>query len=84
MAIKLDMEMAYDRMQWNFLEYILREYGFHQYWISRIMACILWPSFAILVKALPWISFIQGSTFDKIVPSHHIFLFYVLTLFREL
>ncbi|XP_038988602.1 uncharacterized protein LOC120112787 [Phoenix dactylifera] len=37
MAIKLDMERAYDRIRWRFLQQVLEAYGFHRQWIGWIM-----------------------------------------------
>lgn len=33
-AIKLDMEKAYDRLELNFILEILRKFGFHDKWIG--------------------------------------------------
>jgi hypothetical protein len=39
-AVKLDMHKAYDRVEWVFLENIMRKLGFHDRWISIMMACV--------------------------------------------
>jgi hypothetical protein len=38
-AVKLDMHKAYDRVEWLFLENMMRKMGFHERWISLMMAC---------------------------------------------
>ncbi|XP_038977290.1 uncharacterized protein LOC120107861 [Phoenix dactylifera] len=53
MGVKLDMERAYDRMRWDFVQQSLQEFGFPEAWIRWIMGCIRGPSFAILVNGTP-------------------------------
>ena len=39
-AVKLDMQKAYDRVEWVFLEKIMLKLGFDQRWAKLIMACV--------------------------------------------
>uniref|UniRef100_A0A2N9IDR3 Reverse transcriptase domain-containing protein n=1 Tax=Fagus sylvatica TaxID=28930 RepID=A0A2N9IDR3_FAGSY len=59
-AIKLDMEKAYDMMEWSFLLHILKLLGFCDKWIELIRECISSPSFSVLIN---------GSPHDMISPS---------------
>ncbi|XP_074315639.1 uncharacterized protein LOC141651843 [Silene latifolia] len=57
MAIKLDMAKAYDRVEWAFLERVLRVMGFDRQWVSRVMECVTTVSFAVLINGKPSRSF---------------------------
>jgi len=50
MAMKLDMSKAYDRMEWCFLEDLIRRLRFNERWIGLIMVCIKIVSYSILVN----------------------------------
>jgi hypothetical protein len=39
-AVKLDMSKAYDRVEWPFLEKMMRRLGFDERWINQIMLCV--------------------------------------------
>jgi hypothetical protein len=39
-VVKLDMHKAYDRVEWLFLESMMRRLGFAERWISLMMACV--------------------------------------------
>lgn len=52
MAVKLDMERAYDRMNFRFVIYSLLLFGFSGNWIRWVLGCIQGPSFAILVNGM--------------------------------
>ena len=53
LAIKLDMEKAYDRLEWSFILAMLQKFGFHPQWIGWIEQCLVSVSFAVLVNGVP-------------------------------
>lgn len=48
MLLKLDLEKAYDRVRWDFLEENLEVAGLSEGWRKRIMECVRNPSMSIL------------------------------------
>jgi len=60
MALKLDMSKAYDRLEWDFLEAMLRKLGFSQRWINLVMQCVRTVSYSILINGRPHGSFVPS------------------------
>ena len=50
MAIKIDLEKAYDRVNWNFLLGCLYQIGFPWHLVDIIYQCISTPSMQILLN----------------------------------
>ncbi|KAB2600004.1 hypothetical protein D8674_010275 [Pyrus ussuriensis x Pyrus communis] len=50
MGIKLDMQKAYDRVEWDFLDAVMERMGFSSRWRALINGCISSVNFAVLVN----------------------------------
>ena len=50
---KLDVEKAYDKLNWKFLLTVLREMGFGSKWIGWIQWCISIASFSMIINGSP-------------------------------
>lgn len=53
MAIKLDISKAYDRVEWAYLEDMMRRLGFRERWINLMMMCVNTVSYSVLVNKEP-------------------------------
>jgi hypothetical protein len=54
MFLKIDMEKAFDKMEWSLILVIMQKLGFHANWILWIKACISSSSFSILLNGSPY------------------------------
>ena len=50
---KLDIEKAYDHVNWGFLLYVMRRMGFGGKWIAWISHCVSSVSYAVLINGSP-------------------------------
>jgi hypothetical protein len=50
MALKLDLQKAYDRLNWNFLQTVLNNFGFHDTFVNWVMQCVTTVSFSVLIN----------------------------------
>jgi len=50
MTVKTDVSKAYDRIEWQFLEEVMRKKSFCEKWIMLIMKCVTSVSFSVMVN----------------------------------
>ncbi|GAU25119.1 hypothetical protein TSUD_274080 [Trifolium subterraneum] len=53
LILKVDFEKAYDSVDWGFLEYMLRRFGFGETWVEWIRACVFAGNLSVLVNGSP-------------------------------
>jgi len=53
MTMKLDMSKAYDRLEWDFLEAMMRKLGFANRWVDLMMSCVRTVTYSILINGQP-------------------------------
>ncbi|XP_028082842.1 uncharacterized protein LOC114284149 [Camellia sinensis] len=60
MAIKIDFDKAYDRIEWDFLAMVLRKMGFDSKWVHWVMECVSTVSFSIFANGEKKASFVPS------------------------
>ena len=53
MALKLDMSKAYDKVEWTFLEKVMRHLGFAESTVKLIMSCMSSVTYVVLLNGQP-------------------------------
>lgn len=52
-ALKLDMNKAYDKINWTFLLAVMKRMGFSSLWVNWIAQCISTVTYSILINGNP-------------------------------
>lgn len=80
MAVKLNIEKAYDRFNWKFIKKCFSNLDFSKKWINWIMECNTIASFSALVNRIPCEPFIPDRGIRQGDLYLFIFLFYASSI----
>ncbi|XP_026416325.1 uncharacterized protein LOC113311739 [Papaver somniferum] len=53
MALKIDFEKAYDRLEWNFIFVVFEALGFNVVWINWLKLCVASVNYQVLTNGAP-------------------------------
>ena len=53
LAVELNMSKAYDRVEWDFVWFIMKKLGFCDKWISWLKECVSTVLFSVVVESQP-------------------------------
>lgn len=55
MALKLDMSKAYNKVEWKFLETVMKRISFAEQWVQMLMTCVCTVTYSVLINGKPYV-----------------------------
>ncbi|KAK5839724.1 hypothetical protein PVK06_008556 [Gossypium arboreum] len=85
LMVKLDMSKAYDPLEWNFIEKVMKKMGFVEKWIAKIMECVRSVTYTVKCNNILFDIFILERGLRQGDPlSLYLFLFFMEAFSRML
>lgn len=75
MVIKIDLEKAYDKLNWCFIRETLEDIGLPQNFITMVWHCISSPKMRMLWNREALTNSLALEELDKVIQSHLTYLF---------
>ena len=75
MVVKIDLEKAFDHLEWSFIRMVLTHFGFPENIIRLILSCVSTTSTSLLFNA-------PQEELDKVIPFHPIYSYYAWNFLR--
>ncbi|KAL0295598.1 UNVERIFIED_CONTAM: hypothetical protein Scaly_3097700 [Sesamum calycinum] len=72
-TLKVDIQKAYDSVEWDFLLEVLRLFNFPTHFITLIVQCVSTASFSVSLNGAIHGFFKAGGDFDRVILCHLIF-----------
>lgn len=83
LRVKLNMEKAYDSMEWNFFVKIIKNLGFFEQFWNLILFCLSLVTYSLLLKVLLSVILLHKKGLDNMILFLLIYLLLELKLFQN-
>lgn len=67
--MKLDMQKAYNKVDWGFLAALMMKMGFHKRWVNWIRACVSTMEYRVVLNGKNQFHSNHYMDFDKVIRS---------------
>lgn len=78
MALKLDVLKVFCKVEWNFIDKVMRQMSFTDQWCRWIYKCMSTISYSVLINGEPTKTIILREDLDREIQSFHTYILSVL------